>query len=203
MNAPTNSTFVDSSMRSLVERISYLPIDERAIVETLLTRMELGRRLYGPWIIDGDNRDYPVEALAEVIDSLHYCAAELIRGRRLSSTRRKRVYVCHPFSGDVSGNTEKIRKICRELVDEGVLPSRSCSCRRSLTRQPSVSLRLIFAANSWSSRTRFASTMLTQPTAWDASLSAPNSAASPSCSRERQLYERRRCSSQGCSIRAG
>ncbi|HMA96874.1 MAG TPA: DUF4406 domain-containing protein [Polyangiaceae bacterium] len=122
MNAPTNTTFVDSSMRNLAERISCLPIDERSILETLLTRMGLGRRLYGPWIIDGDNRDYPVEALAEVIDSLHYCAAELIRGRRLSSTRRKRVYVCHPFSGDVSGNAEKIRKICRELVDEGVLP---------------------------------------------------------------------------------
>lgn len=30
----------------------------------------------------------------------------------------KRVYVAHPISGDVFGNTEKVREICMGLVDE-------------------------------------------------------------------------------------
>jgi hypothetical protein len=30
--------------------------------------------------------------------------------------------VCHPFSGDPVGNVEKIKRICRQLVDQGALP---------------------------------------------------------------------------------
>ncbi|MCC7536230.1 MAG: hypothetical protein IT379_08450 [Deltaproteobacteria bacterium] len=55
-----------------------LSTDERAIVELLRRRLDDGRRQYGPWRVD-DGRDNPREALAEVIDALHYCAAELVR----------------------------------------------------------------------------------------------------------------------------
>lgn len=55
-----------------------LSVDERAIVELLRQRLDDGRRHYGPWFVD-DGRDNPREALAEVVDALHYCAAELVR----------------------------------------------------------------------------------------------------------------------------
>ncbi len=55
-----------------------LSTDERAIVELLRQRLDDGRRQYGPWRVD-DGRDNPREALAEVVDALHYCAAELVR----------------------------------------------------------------------------------------------------------------------------
>jgi len=115
------ATSTPTGAQSLSERIESLPADELAIVESLLGRLELGRRLYGPWIID-DGRDYPSEAYAELIDSLHYCAAQLVRQRRLEQQRRRRVYVCHPYAADPRGNAEKVRQICRRLVDEGALP---------------------------------------------------------------------------------
>ncbi|MCC6649272.1 MAG: hypothetical protein IT374_27345 [Polyangiaceae bacterium] len=59
-------------------RIAGFAPDERAIVETLLRRLDEGRLQYGPWRVD-DGRDNPREALAEVVDALHYCAAELVR----------------------------------------------------------------------------------------------------------------------------
>jgi hypothetical protein len=62
----------------LAEAIARMPADERQIIEQLVTRMEKGRRGYGPWHVS-DGRDYPVEALLEVLDALHYCAAELVR----------------------------------------------------------------------------------------------------------------------------
>lgn len=65
----------------LTTRVRSLAADERPIVETILTRIDAGRRDYGAWSID-DGRDYPGEALAEVIDALNYCAAELVRMRR-------------------------------------------------------------------------------------------------------------------------
>ena len=55
--------------------------DERHIAQTLLQRLEEGRRLYGPWKVD-DGRENPREALEEVLDALHYCAAELVRLER-------------------------------------------------------------------------------------------------------------------------
>lgn len=115
------ATSTPTGAQSLSERIESLPNDERAIVESLLSRLELGRRLYGSWIVD-DGRDYPSEAFAALIDSLHYCAAQLVRQRRLEQQRRHRVYVCHPFAADPLGNVEKVRQICRRLVLEGVLP---------------------------------------------------------------------------------
>ncbi len=66
----------------LAARIQALGPDERAILAILLDRMELGRKQYGPWDVN-DGRHYPSETLAEVIDALHYSAAELVRlGRR-------------------------------------------------------------------------------------------------------------------------
>ena len=52
--------------------------DERAILDTLVGRLDMGRRQYGTWRVD-DGRNNPKEALAEVMDALHYCAAELVR----------------------------------------------------------------------------------------------------------------------------
>ena len=66
------------SAMKLAERIEALQADERTIVETLLERIEQGREVYGPWKVD-DGRDYHSEALAEVIDALHYCAAALVK----------------------------------------------------------------------------------------------------------------------------
>ena len=37
-------------------------------------------------------------------------------------SHRRLVYVCHPYSADVTGNTMAVRAICHELADEGVLP---------------------------------------------------------------------------------
>ncbi len=113
--------------RRLLERmragglITGLPADERQICDALLGRLEQGRRQYGPWRVD-DGRDYPSEAYAEVLDGLHYTAAELVRRRRRESGRRRRVYVCHPFASDPAGNIERVRAISQFLIDDGVLP---------------------------------------------------------------------------------
>ena len=65
-------------MTSLLLQLENLKGDERAIVETLLSRITQGRQVYGPWSVN-DERNNPREALLEVIDALHYVAAELIR----------------------------------------------------------------------------------------------------------------------------
>ena len=36
--------------------------------------------------------------------------------------RRLRIYVCHPFAGDVEVNTGRVKIICRALVENGLLP---------------------------------------------------------------------------------
>lgn len=59
--------------------------DERDIVDTILARLHDGRRVYGPWRVD-DGRNNPREALAEVMDALNYCAAELVRLSRGGAT---------------------------------------------------------------------------------------------------------------------
>ena len=33
-----------------------------------------------------------------------------------------RVYIAHPFSADVAGNVERLRRICRSVVAEGHVP---------------------------------------------------------------------------------
>jgi hypothetical protein len=55
--------------------------DEEQITNLLSERLKQGRRVYGPWRVN-DGRKYPREALAEVLDALHYCAAELLRLER-------------------------------------------------------------------------------------------------------------------------
>jgi len=109
---------------SLEQLLANLQSDERAVAEAALFRLDQGRPVYGPWRLD-DGRDYPKEAFAEVIDALHYCAAELVRLRRArpgTEGRRLRVYVCHPFGGDPEGNARKVTVLCRSLVDGGHLP---------------------------------------------------------------------------------
>jgi hypothetical protein len=67
---------------SLVQRISGMPADEQTIIKALVDRLDTGRQSYGPWRID-DGRQYEAEALEEVLDALHYVAAQLVRlGRR-------------------------------------------------------------------------------------------------------------------------
>ncbi|MCP4603956.1 MAG: hypothetical protein GY847_26110 [Proteobacteria bacterium] len=72
---------------ALMARIENLEADEKAIVEELVERLGQGREIYGPWQVD-DKRNYPQEALFEVFDALHYCAAELVRLSRKDKERR-------------------------------------------------------------------------------------------------------------------
>ena len=65
-------------------KVSRLEADETAIVEILLDRLHEGRDIYGRWQVS-DGRDYLGETLEEVLDALHYCAAELLRLRRAVS----------------------------------------------------------------------------------------------------------------------
>lgn len=108
----------------IAERIESLPADEKRIMLTLLSRMERGRKTYGPWRLN-DGRNFPREALHEVLDALHYSAAELARltrGVNLNHDGRRRVYVCHPYSDDPRGNTGRIQAICVALLENGLLP---------------------------------------------------------------------------------
>jgi hypothetical protein len=76
-DAPDNINPAD-----LVQRIGRMPTDEQTIVKALVDRLDSGRQSYGPWRID-DGRQYEAEALEEVLDALHYVAAQLVRlGRR-------------------------------------------------------------------------------------------------------------------------
>lgn len=98
--------------------------DERAIFRRLLRRMDAGRTEYGPWNAD-DGRQYLREALAEVLDALHYCAAELVRldrKRTVPGFRTRRIYVCHPYRNAPAENVERVTAICRALSASGHLP---------------------------------------------------------------------------------
>jgi hypothetical protein len=107
-------------MPSMATRIEALNIDERAILDRLLTRLEAGRTVYGPWNVD-DGRDYRKESLEEIVDALHYCAAQLVRHRREQAARPQRVYVCHPFADAPVANEARVREIARGLFDEGIV----------------------------------------------------------------------------------
>ncbi len=101
--------------------VAALEADERQIIDALLARLQMGRSQYGNWkVVDG--RNYPSEAYAEMLDGMHYLAAELVKLRRLERERRRRVYVCHPYADDPRGNTEVVRRISRRLIAEGVVP---------------------------------------------------------------------------------
>ncbi len=71
----------------------------------------------------GLTRPSPHRAMADARCSLEV-ARRLARRMRAGSPagRLKRVYVCHPYSDDPTGNTERVRKVSRRLVSEGVLP---------------------------------------------------------------------------------
>ena len=42
--------------------------------------------------------------------------------KTIGTGRRRIVYVCHPYAEDTAGNIQAVRQICRELVEEGLLP---------------------------------------------------------------------------------
>ena len=112
--------------KAIIGMIKDLESDEKEIVDTLLGRISDGRKGYGPWDVDTDNRDYPHEALAEVIDAMHYCAAELVKLRKKQRNKRtgsrKTIYICHPFGDNPDENTVQIAIIARELLDQGLVP---------------------------------------------------------------------------------
>ena len=74
----------------LVYRISQMPTDEQTIIKALVDRLDTGRQSYGPWHID-DGRQYEAEAMEEVLDALHYVAAQLVRITRRSQTNGQEV----------------------------------------------------------------------------------------------------------------
>jgi hypothetical protein len=78
--------------------------DESAILRLLSERLAEGRRVYGPWRVD-DGRRYPREALAEVLDALHYCAAELVR-------------LDHVAAGDGPLDVERFARDCERIADD-------------------------------------------------------------------------------------
>ena len=106
---------------ALAERVDRLEGDEREILAALLARLERGHRDFGAWNVR-DGRDYPAETYEEVLDGLHYVAAELVRQRQEKLTRKKRIYVCHPYRSDPALNSVKVRIIAQNLVAMGVLP---------------------------------------------------------------------------------
>jgi len=105
-------------------RLRELRGHERAIARTLLARLRGGREEHGPWKTE-DGRVHAREALLEVLDCLHYVAAELARlerRQRVDGLRTRRVYVCHPFRDDPARNAERVRDLCAALIAEGCLP---------------------------------------------------------------------------------
>jgi hypothetical protein len=98
---------------------------ERKIAGMVISRLRVGQGDYGPWPTR-DERDYIEETIEEAIDGMSYLAAELLRLKREASQPRigmLRVYVCHrSSSSDRLASLMSMRRICRELVHEGVLP---------------------------------------------------------------------------------
>ncbi len=106
------------------QRLRSLTPDELAIVETIIARIDAGRRSYGPWRVS-DGRNNPGEALAEVMDALTYVAAELVRQSQIAGRPRafgRRIYVCHPFRDDPKRNIAWVRTIAKVMVSEGNTP---------------------------------------------------------------------------------
>jgi hypothetical protein len=62
----------------LISIIEELDEDEALILLEIAKRLQEGQQVYGSWSVH-DERDYPREALEEVVDALNYCAAELVR----------------------------------------------------------------------------------------------------------------------------
>ena len=103
--------------------IGALPAQQRGTIEALLGRLHTGREDLRPRPVSGDDRSQ--SALHAVFDALTCCAAELVRHEPrddASLVRTRRIYVCHPYAGDISGNTARVRTLCRALVDSGFVP---------------------------------------------------------------------------------
>jgi hypothetical protein len=99
---------------------------EQEIAQLVIERLLQGAEDYGDWPLDAP-RDNLEEALEELIDTLHYAAAEVGRLRHHKErpggrARMLRVYTCHRFSSDQAGAAKALRRICREIVEEGALP---------------------------------------------------------------------------------
>jgi hypothetical protein len=78
-------------------RIARLGGDEARIASHVIGRLEAGHKAYGPWRVD-DGRDYRRETFEELIDGLHYMAAEVERLERqvdrAAPRRRRAVVLC-------------------------------------------------------------------------------------------------------------
>ena len=99
---------------------------EQEIAHLVVDRLLRGAEDYGPWPLD-DPRDNFEEALEELIDTLHYVAAEVVRLRHHKQrpggrARMPRIYTCHRFSSDQGGAVKALKRICREIVEQGGLP---------------------------------------------------------------------------------
>ncbi len=103
------------------ENVDRLSGNEKAILDMSFQRILLGQHSYGPWYVH-DGRDYPQEALEEVIDALHYCAAGLVKIKQQKEEKKNRVFVCHPFSDGSDDDLKRIKVICREVDAKGDLP---------------------------------------------------------------------------------
>jgi hypothetical protein len=68
------------------ERWQEMPSDEQRVLGLLWDRLDQGRSTYGAWNLT-DGRRYPREALEEVLDGLHYCAAALVNLAREEGSR--------------------------------------------------------------------------------------------------------------------
>jgi len=66
----------------IVGLIDALSGDELRIVELQARRLVAGRREYGTLKLDGDPRDFIVEAIEEMVDGAQYLAAKLVQLQR-------------------------------------------------------------------------------------------------------------------------
>lgn len=99
---------------------------EKEIAHLVIERLIEGAQEYGPWPVD-DARDNFEEALEELVDTLHYVAAEVVRLRHHKErpggrARMPRIYTCHRFASDQVGAAKSLRRICREIVAQGGVP---------------------------------------------------------------------------------
>jgi hypothetical protein len=96
---------------------------EREIAALIMQRLGNGQEEYGPWP-RRDHRNYLREAVEENLDGMTYLAAELLRLDREDEpvSAMLRVYTCHRFAADRVGAMRSLRRVCRQLIDEGCLP---------------------------------------------------------------------------------
>jgi len=66
----------------IARRIESLPRDEQEVLLLVLEGAERGLSAYGALDLDGDERDWEAEALAEHRDACFYMAASLVKRRR-------------------------------------------------------------------------------------------------------------------------